>query len=214
MHCYLMQDFITVRGQSTSLSATQSESSWLDLSMFQDVVAWLDVKEVTGTVTMAYQTGPTKDDILFQSVTAAFNVAAGLAVTVMLKDTTTTPLSRWLRWQLACTGGTTPWDVTFRVLVAANAPGPQARIQSPGAPTLRAAGPSGSSSTPMHLMPGSTGTNVNWNPATAVNSTGYTKATQATGVNPAYYFNPSAGTARTFSSTGAGLPKRGRPGGG
>jgi hypothetical protein len=111
---------------------TQPESGWLDLSGFQDVVAFLDVREVLAQtsggsgVSFSYQTAPTPDDSLFtQSGTSGTVSGATLVVTQMLKDTATVPLARWLRWQIAPVGGTGgPWDVTFRIWIAASRIGP------------------------------------------------------------------------------------------
>jgi hypothetical protein len=113
-------------------------------------------------VQMAYQTSPTKDDSLFQAVTAAFNVATGATVTAMLKDTTSVSLSRWLRWQLTVTGSpSSSWDATFRILVAANVVGRGGRAKAMAAvsPTTRSAassGPAGEASSapsvPLHAQ--------------------------------------------------------------
>jgi hypothetical protein len=160
MYCYVMQPWITIRGQSSTIpSITQSENCWLDLTAFQDIVAWLDCKEVAagtgGTnVQMAYQTSPTKDDSLFVPVTAAFNVATGVTTTVMLKDVVTNPLCRWLRWQLTVTGTpTTPWDTTFRVFIAANVVG-KGRPSAAASLKTRQAPPVASPSAPLHQQPG------------------------------------------------------------
>jgi hypothetical protein len=166
MYCYVMQPWVTIRGQSTGVTAvTQSENCWLDLTPFQDVVAWLECKEVTGgsgTVQMAYQTGPTKDESLFTPIVAAFNVATGVTTTTMLKDgTVTTPLCRWLRWQLAISGSPgAVWDATFRIFIAANVVGRGGRAKA--SPAMRAqrapsvSGPAGVASsvpsTPLHLQ--------------------------------------------------------------
>src|SRR5579883_1858565 len=56
MRSYLLQDWTTIRGASTLSTVTQQETDWLDLAPFQDVAFWIDVKEVTNTVTLALQT--------------------------------------------------------------------------------------------------------------------------------------------------------------
>jgi hypothetical protein len=127
MYSFMLTNWITMRGATTVTSITQSQSGWLDLTGFQDVVAWLDVREANangGTnVTMTYQTCPTADEVMFAAVTAAFNITSGtVTVTPMLKETTSVPLGRWLRWQLGVTGTPTgPWDASFRIWIAANA---------------------------------------------------------------------------------------------
>jgi hypothetical protein len=166
MYCFIMQPWQTIRGNSTITAINQTESWWLDLTPYQDIVAWLEVKEVSvggGTnVQMAYQTAPTKDDTLFQAVVAAFNVATGVTTTVMLKDSATVSVSRWLRWQLTVTGGpSSTWDAVFRIFIAANVVG-RGRRANAGAMTaaLRAratSGPAGVASAgpsaPLHLQP-------------------------------------------------------------
>jgi hypothetical protein len=149
MYCYIMQPWKTIRASSVVTSVTQTENCWLDLTPYQDIVAWLEVKEVSvggGTnVQMAYQTSPTKDDSLFQGVVAAFNVATGVTTTVMLKDSATITLCRWLRWQLTVTGSpSSTWDAVFRIFIAANVVGRGGRTKV-GAATVapRPAGSSG-----------------------------------------------------------------------
>lgn len=169
MYCYVMQPWTTVRGQSSIGTINQTENCWLDLSAFQDIVAWLECKEVSvggGTnVQLAYQTSPTKDDSLFTSIVAAFNVATGVTTTLMLNGTASTPISRWLRWQLTVTGSpSSAWDATFRVFIAANIVGrgrtgaavkaPQAgRTSGNGSPPALIA--SSAPSVPLHLQTGS-----------------------------------------------------------
>jgi hypothetical protein len=132
MRTYILQDMITVRGSNTTV--TQTEADWLDLEPFQDVVIWLELREVTpapgaGTVTLNVQTSPTKDESFFA---AANLVSVNLALTgttmgvqtptkVIMSTTAGTPLARYLRWQLTSTS--TPFDATFRLVVSANVPG-------------------------------------------------------------------------------------------
>jgi hypothetical protein len=167
MYCYVMQPWVTIRGQSTVTTINQSADCWLDLSAFQDIVAWLDCKEVSvsgsgASVQIAYQTSPTKDDSLFVPIVSAFTVTAGVSTTIMLKDgSVTTPLCRWLRWQLTVTPTpTSAWDATFRIFIAANIVGRGGRAKASTA--LRAtrapsaSGPAGVASsvpsTPLHLQ--------------------------------------------------------------
>jgi hypothetical protein len=161
MYCFLAQDWLTVRGQQTGItSVTQGEPGWLDLGVYQDVVAWLEVKEFNapgGTLKIAYQTSPTKDEFMFVPITGPltantmpFALALGVTVTPLLKDTLTNPLARWFRWQLSVTGTLTgPWDATYRLFVAANYLG--ARDNPLPAATLTRLIPM-SPSPPLHLM--------------------------------------------------------------
>src|SRR5262245_40609036 len=116
-------DWTNVLSSNTITVFTQSELLWLDLLGFQDVVAWLEVKELTtgsGAPTISYQTAPSKDDLSFSNITTAVTLSVGLTTTKMLKDSTTLPLARWFRWQLGSGSATGTWGVTFRLWIAAN----------------------------------------------------------------------------------------------
>lgn len=126
MYSFVLQDWITVGGTGGG-TLIQSEQDWLDMSPFQDVVAWLDVREVTGgpAPVLAFETAPAKDEPLFMGMaaTATTLVAAGGPVIVqLLMGSAAVPIAQFLRWKI--TSGVT-WDATFRILVAANAPGLQ-----------------------------------------------------------------------------------------
>ena len=136
MLCLPLQNRVTIRSVSgAGTSVTQPESGWLDLSAFQDIIAYTQTSEITvggGTsVTITFQTSPTKDESLWADVTGAVTLATGLLVTKMLKETTSRPLSRFLRWKLATS--TTPrsvWDATFMVWIAANMVGRGGRVST------------------------------------------------------------------------------------
>jgi hypothetical protein len=134
-----------MRGASTVTTINQSEATWLDLRGFEDIVAWLDCKEVTvggGAPTLTYQTAPTKDDVLFTGLTTAVTLSSGLVkITKMTMAGATVPLARWLRWQLASGGATGTWDVTFRLWIAANV-GPHPLRPKINAPPIRPNGKS------------------------------------------------------------------------
>jgi hypothetical protein len=125
MHAFILQDWITIRGAVTTV--TQGEDAWLDLTAYQDVVFWLDCREVSGstTPTITFQTAPTKDESLFTAMATASTLSTTtnptIVKTTLSGASTLTPIARYLRWQLLGPSGT--WDATFRVLVAANSPG-------------------------------------------------------------------------------------------
>lgn len=132
MYSFVLQNWITINGTS-STPIVQTEQDWLEMSPYQDVVAWIDVREFTGTQapTLALETAPAKDDILFVSMTSTtinmLVTTTAPQIVQFLMGTTTVPVAQFLRWKV--TGfptGTPPlWDVTFRIFVAANAPGLQ-----------------------------------------------------------------------------------------
>lgn len=135
MRIQCLQPLITLRGASSVTTIVQPESGWLDLGMFRDIVAWLDVREVTstggGSVVLNYQSSPTKEDPATGSLFATMasvtiSSAAGVTVTPMLADVITNPLARWLRWQLVATSQTAMWDATFRICIAGSAQGQRA----------------------------------------------------------------------------------------
>jgi len=133
MHNYVLQEWITIRGTSSSTTITQGESGYLDLAPYQDVIFWILCMEASpsaSTVYMNFQTSPTKEDYLFQPLSTsptspiAMNTSTSSSnpYKVLLVNTPNIPLARYVRWQLSGPSAT-PWDVTFRVLVQANALG-------------------------------------------------------------------------------------------
>lgn len=132
MYALLLQDWITLAGPDPT-PMIQNENDWLDMSPYQDVVVWL---EVNGTLTapstpadLAIETSPSKDDALFQPMTSATSMVMGVTVFQLLMGSTAVPVAQFLRWKI--TGVSTPWHSTFRILLAANAPGLQLPEPSP-----------------------------------------------------------------------------------
>lgn len=124
MHTFVLTDWITVRGSNNTV--TQSESEWLDLTQYEDVTFWIDVKEVTGAaVTLNIQTSPTRDEAFFAAANLYQNTALAPTATPVVSKVTMSaaavPIARYLRWQL--TSANAPFDATFRIFVSANAPG-------------------------------------------------------------------------------------------
>jgi hypothetical protein len=128
MYGYTLQDWITIRGATSVTSITQGEQGWMGFAPYQDIVFWLDCREVSvsgaTSININYETAPTKDDVLFTGMVATAAISAGTpAVTkVLLAQNPTCPLSRWVRWRLSVVGTpTSSWDVTFRILCSVNA---------------------------------------------------------------------------------------------
>ena len=120
MHAFTLQDWTTIQGGVVTV--LQGEEGYLDLTPYQDVIFWLDVRQATGTPGVTYQTSPTKDESLFQGMVTAVAMAAASTPTVTkaLLSSATTPIARYLRWSIT---GTVSWSATFRIIIAANAPG-------------------------------------------------------------------------------------------
>ncbi len=120
MHTFILQDYATIRGNS-STTITQNESAWLDLTPYQDLVFWIDTRELTGAVTCRLQTSPTKDEAMFLDIIASFALAVTVTQKPALLGVATVPIARYLRWVLV--GPASTWDATLRIYVAANSPG-------------------------------------------------------------------------------------------
>ena len=122
MHSFVLSDWTTAAGPLNS-TFTQDESGWLDLAPFQDVVIYLDVREVTSTPTIFFETSPCREDGLFQSL-ASTTMSAGAQPSVLrgVMLGSAVPLARYLRWKISGLPGA-GWDATFRALVVANSPG-------------------------------------------------------------------------------------------
>jgi hypothetical protein len=129
MYGFVLQDWITVRG-TNAVQFNQNESDWINLSGFQDIVFWIDIREFTtaGTLSFFLQTAPTKDEVLFQTMPAggtasSFTVAVASPIVplpkVILASSPAVPLATWVRWALA-NSAASAWDITFRVLASAN----------------------------------------------------------------------------------------------
>jgi len=129
MYGYTLQDWITIRGATSVTSITQGEQGWMGFAPYQDIVFWLDIREVTPggatNILMNFETAPTKDDVLFTGMTSSGVVmAAGAPIVtkILLAQNPTCPLSRWVRWRInASSTPTSSWDATFRILCSANA---------------------------------------------------------------------------------------------
>lgn len=132
MYGFLLQDWTTIRFANTVTTVTQSEANWVSLQPYQDIVFFLEVREVTlgsgvTAVTLDYQTAPMKDEALFVNMVTGSGLivsspSVSPIVNKVLLASATVPLARWVRWKLTTTGTpTTLSDVTFRLTCAANA---------------------------------------------------------------------------------------------
>lgn len=128
MYSFVLQDWLTVGG-AAGAPVVQGEKDWLDMSPFQDVVAWIDIRNAptSNQPSIKLETAPSKDESLFVFMGSGggITMVANTVPTVVqyLMGSATVPIAECLRWKI--TGGAAAWEVTFRILVAANAPGLQ-----------------------------------------------------------------------------------------
>jgi hypothetical protein len=132
MHAFVLQDWTTIRGGSSITGITQSEHQWLSLDGYQDLTAWLDIREITlGSLTFIQfnlQTAPLKDESLFVTMeTSPFQATLALTTPTVRKvilgvsSTYNVPLGKFVRWNLSTSSSpSSAWDATFRILVCAN----------------------------------------------------------------------------------------------
>lgn len=142
MYGYVLQDWITIRGTVPASPASpdiiQGESTWMGFSSFQDIVFWLDIREMTlpggtsPTLAWYFETSPSKDNNLFttmtsvgplSSLTPGVQLPSGALPRVILASNPSVPLATWARWRVspaASSGLSGTWDATFRILCAAN----------------------------------------------------------------------------------------------
>ena len=120
VHGLLLQDWITIRGKDDTIKVTQGSTGWLELGDFEDLAFFLDVREVQAPAKMNYETSPTKQDGAFVAMMPAFTLSMGQRVDRVFTSTSAVPPARYVRWRLT-NGGGAPWDLTFRLWVAAYA---------------------------------------------------------------------------------------------
>jgi hypothetical protein len=110
-----MSKLRTVRGSSNYTSILQGEEAWLDVSEYDDIAFYLNVQNVTGTVTLTYQTSPLKDGDSFLSIGLPITLAAGARVDVVRARAAFPAIARYVRWLMTGSG---TFDVTFSIDVA------------------------------------------------------------------------------------------------
>lgn len=115
----LLQDWVTVRGSTSGTVVTQPVSGYADLAPYQDVVAFLEVSDVSGTPAMKFETAPTDDDNLFQNMDGStFAPSVGVTTKIYRYSAATVPLARFMRWKVPSAAGA--WSLTFRVWLSPN----------------------------------------------------------------------------------------------
>jgi hypothetical protein len=109
----LLQHWLSVGGSSAITSLTQGADLWLDLGDYEDVGFTLEVKAVTGTVTMNYETSPSIEDASFLACVVPFTITTGVRSDTLLASCALVPTGQYVRWRLSTGGGA--WNVTFRI---------------------------------------------------------------------------------------------------
>lgn len=132
MYSHLLQDWTTIRLDSTQTSLVQSESGWIDCAGVSDIVFWLECPSVEfgggDLILLSYETAPAKDEALFNFMADAVSLspsATPVVTPVLLSAGAGRKLARWVRWRLwqANTMPNAAWSATFRVHCALNAVG-------------------------------------------------------------------------------------------
>ena len=121
-HAFLLQNWITLQGVASDVTL-QSESDWLDLSEYTDVVFYTTIKSYVGTLLqLSYDTSPSADSDCFANMTRVIPLVAATApvVTPILSGSSIS-LARWVRWRLNTSS--TAWSVTMRIWVTAKPAG-------------------------------------------------------------------------------------------
>jgi hypothetical protein len=105
MDTILLQDWITLVANGT---ITQGADSWIDVSDYEDLVIYLEVKLFASTlgpgILMNYQTAPNYLDSDFITI-ASFAPAVGLRTDSFLASYATVPIAKYFRWQLTSNDG-------------------------------------------------------------------------------------------------------------
>lgn len=120
MESALVQELLTLTAGDGVTSLIQSAHQYLDIGQNEDLVFYLDVRNVTGSgVTIAYETSPTPQDSSFLAMIAPVAItAAGLTVSRAAFSTAAVPPARYVRWR-AQGPGSGGWNITFRLWLAA-----------------------------------------------------------------------------------------------
>jgi hypothetical protein len=121
MDAMLLVDFTNLRGNLAPSSAQviQSGTEWLDLGNYEDLVLYTDVRELSGSASMAFETAAVRQDSAFMPLIPAFPMAVGLRTDIVQASLAKLPPLRYLRWNI--TFGAVASDVTFRIWLAAYA---------------------------------------------------------------------------------------------
>jgi hypothetical protein len=92
----------------------QGAEGWLDLSEFSDAIFWIDVAQADNLV-LTFETSPSWDETYFQPLGPTIELSADTTTVFRTaRSPTTSPITRWVRWNAAGSSGT----ATFRIRVS------------------------------------------------------------------------------------------------
>jgi hypothetical protein len=111
----MLQDWITLGGSTSTDTVIQSVRDWLRADDFSNIAFYLQAKEVSGTVTLSYQTAPVEDEPFWVTMGTNQVTAATTRQTVYRYASAGTPLSSLVRFKV--TGAGSAWRITFRLAV-------------------------------------------------------------------------------------------------
>ena len=112
-----LQGWVTVRGTELATSVVQSADSWIDVGVCEDLVFFLEVREITASVRLFYETAPAREQGAFLPMVSIATLATGVRVDRVFSTNGGVPPARYVRWRLQQASGPT-WDVTFRIWIA------------------------------------------------------------------------------------------------
>ncbi|MGD0530528.1 MAG: hypothetical protein ABSE49_35670 [Polyangiaceae bacterium] len=118
MDSILLQNWVTISADQSLTSIGQGADQWFDLGDYEDIQLILEVTEVTGTVTMNYETSPSFEEASFMACVTPFTIATGVQYNSVLAAYAPVPVAQYLRWRLSSPGGS-GWDVMFRIWLSA-----------------------------------------------------------------------------------------------
>ena len=118
MDALLLQDWVTIDANAQIASVIQSADCWMDVGDAEDLVFFLDVKEVANAPIMNYETSAVAEDSSFLTIIAPFTLGTGLRVDPALLAYAMTPAAQYVRWHITSSNVSASWNVTFRVWLA------------------------------------------------------------------------------------------------
>jgi len=115
----LLQDWVTVQGNAQVLTVTQSVDSWLDIPDHEDLIFYLEVKQIANAPQMFYLTAPTREARSLWMVIAPFAMTLGVRADPALFAYTLVPPARYVTSLVGTTNANLTWNATFRIWLAA-----------------------------------------------------------------------------------------------